>query len=78
MTVTEYEAMKTLIRQYEIDRDLRATYIDIRNTADTLVIRTSDGREIELIGAEPIAAIKVYVDEKIAEIDKTAITADAK
>ena len=69
MTSTEYEEMKTLIRQYEVDRDERAKYVAIRNEADTLVIRTSDGREIELVGAEPIAAVKEYVDAKIAAID---------
>ena len=69
MTAEEYQRYKTLVLQYEAQLKERDKLVIIRNTADTLVVRTNAGDEIELVGAEPLASVRQYVDDKLAEID---------
>jgi hypothetical protein len=77
MTEEEYQAAKQAIATYEQKKAAREEYVEIRNTADTLIVVGKNGKQIVLKGAEPIAAIIDYVNAKIAEIDgeKEAITA---
>ena len=69
MTAEEYQKAKQQIAEYERLADLRDTYTIIKNSADMVVIRCDDGREIVLEGAEPIAAVQDYVLQKLSEID---------
>ena len=70
MTPEEYADALRRISEYETLAKLRDTYKRIRDTAHLVVIRCNDGSEIELKGAEPIAALQGFVLAKLNEIDQ--------